>query len=570
MKATSIFCPKLFTSLKGYNKEKLFHDVIAGIIVGVVAIPLAIAFGISSGVGPTEGLITAIIAGFIISAFGGSKVQIGGPTGAFIVIVYGIIQQHGLAGLLIATIMAGILLIIMGLFKLGNVIKFVPYPVIIGFTAGIALTIFTTQMNDFFGLGINDAPADFVHKWICYAQHWQNINWWAFGIGLVSLALIIATPFVSKKIPGSLVAIVVMTLAAWLLKTYGGVSSITTIGDLYTLPNGIPAPHLPTLELAEGQTLLSLIQDLFPSAFTIAMLGAIESLLSAMVADGVIGDRHNSNTELIAQGLANVVVPFFGGLPATGAIARTMTNINNGGRTPIAGIVHAVVLLMVLLFLGSLVGMIPMACLAGVLIMVSYNMSGWRSLLWMAHAPKSDFVVMIVTFVLTVIFNLTVAIEVGLLLALLLFIKRTNEATVIRSFSNELDPTKNNDVRLHGEDLEMLHIPHHTDVYEIDGPYFFGIANKFDEISRSIGHNGLKVRIIRMRKVSFIDSTGIHNLEQLYLRSKHCGIQLVLSGVNKHVFHTLEKAGMVHLIGRENIRDHINGALARAEEIVGE
>ena len=565
-----VFAPKLFTGMRGYNKERFLQDAVAGIIVGIVAIPLAIAFGISSGVGPTEGLITAIIAGFIISAFGGSKVQIGGPTGAFIVIIYGIIQQHGLAGLLIATIMAGILLIIMGVFQLGNVIKFVPYPVIIGFTAGIAVTIFTTQMNDLFGLGITDAPADFIHKWMCYAEHWQDVNWWAFGIGILSLALIIATPFVSKKIPGSLVAIVVMTLAAWLLKRFAGVEGITTIADLYTLPHGIPAPHLPSLDLAEGQTLLSLVQDLFPSAFTIAMLGAIESLLSAMVADGVIGDKHNSNTELIAQGVANVVVPFFGGIPATGAIARTMTNINNGGRTPVAGIVHAIVLLLVLLFLGELVGMIPMACLAGVLVMVSYNMSGWRSFLWMAHAPKSDFIVMLVTFVLTVIFNLTVAIEVGLLLAVILFIKRTNEATVIRSFSHELDPSKNNDVRLHGDDLAMLHIPHHTDVYEIDGPYFFGIANKFDEISRRIGQDDLKVRIIRMRKVSFIDSTGIHNLEQLYLRSKHCGIQLVLSGVNHHVFHTLEKAGLVEMIGRQNIRDHINGALSRAAELVGE
>ena len=313
-----------------------------------------------------------------------------------------------------------------------------------------------------------------------------------------------------------------------------------------------------------------LVQDLFPAAFTIAMLGAIESLLSAMVADGVIGDQHNSNTELIAQGVANVVVPFFGGIPATGAIARTMTNINNGGRTPVAGIIHAVVLLLVLLFLGTLVGMIPMACLAGVLVMVSYNMSGWRSFLWLAKAPKSDCLVMLVTFVLTVIFNLTIAIEVGLLLAVILFIKRTNEATVIRTFSDELDPSKNNDIRLHGDDLEMLHIPQHTEVYEIDGPYFFGIANKFEDISRRIGMDGQKVRIIRMRKVSFIDSTGIHNLEQLYQRTQSCGIQLVLSGVNHHVFHALEKAGVVKLIGRENIRDHINGALARAAEIVGE
>ena len=341
-----VFCPKLFTTLRSYTKERFLEDALAGWIVAIVAIPLAIAFGISSGVGPTEGLVTAIIAGFIISALGGSRVQIGGPTGAFIVIVYGIIQQHGLTGLLIATIMAGILLILMGLFKLGNVIKFVPYPVIIGFTAGIAVTIFSTQMNDLFGMGIKDAPADFIHKWICYFQHIEDINWWAFAVGILSLLIIVFSSKINKKIPGSLVAIVLMTLVVWLLRKYGGITSITTIGDLYTLPNGMPAPQLPEIDLADGQTLIKLVQDLFPSAFTIAMLGAIESLLSAMVADGVIGDKHNSNTELIAQGVANVVTPFFGGIPATGAIARTMANINNGGRTPVAGIVHAAMLLL--------------------------------------------------------------------------------------------------------------------------------------------------------------------------------------------------------------------------------
>ena len=562
-----VFRPKLFSTLRSYSKEKFLQDLLAGWIVAVVAIPLAIAFGISSGVGPTEGLVTAIIAGFIISAFGGSKVQIGGPTGAFIVIIYGIIQQHGLTGLLIATIMAGILLIFMGLFKLGNVIKFVPYPVIIGFTAGIAVTIFTTQMNDLFGMGIEDAPADFISKWICYFEHLRDINWWAFAVGIASLLIIIFSTKINKKIPGSLVAIVLMTLLVWLLRKYGGVNSIVTIGDLYTLPSGMPAPHFPALELKEGQTLIQLVQDLFPSAFTIAMLGAIESLLSAMVADGVIGDKHNSNTELIAQGLANVVTPFFGGIPATGAIARTMANINNGGRTPVAGIVHAAMLLLVLICFGPLVGMIPMACLAGVLLVVSYNMAGIRSVVSLAKAPKSDFIVMIVTFVLTVIFDLTIAIEIGLLLAVILFLKRTNEATVIRSFSDEIDPTLQNDIRLHGNDLEMLHIPAQTEVFEIDGPYFFGIANKFDELSQRIGEDQ-KVRILRMRKVSFIDSTGIHNLEQLYLRSQRCGMTLVLSGVNERVFQTLDKAGLVQLIGRQNIRDHINGALARAEEIV--
>lgn len=563
-----VFRPKLFETLRGYTKQRLLQDALAGWIVGVIAIPLAIAFGIASGVGPAEGLITAIIAGFIISAFGGSKVQIGGPTGAFIVIIYGIIQQHGLTGLLIATIMAGILLILMGVFKLGNIIKFVPYPVIVGFTAGIALTIFSTQMNDLFGMNIQGVPADFIDKWVCYAEHIKDINWWAFAVGAVSLAILIFLPRLSKKIPASLVAIIVMTLITWLLRRFAGVDSILTIGDLYTIPSGIPAPHLPSFELADGETFWSLVKSLFPAAFTIALLGAIESLLSAMVADGVIGDRHNSNTELIAQGMANVVVPFFGGIPATGAIARTMANINNGGKTPVAGIVHALLLLAVLLFFGPLVALIPMACLAGILIMVSYNMSEFRSIMWLAKNPKSDFIVMLVTFILTVLFDLTIAIEVGLLLAIILFLKRTNESTTVQSFTNELDPTHNNDIQLHGQDLESLKIPPFTEVYEIDGPYFFGIANKFDDISRRTHSGEQKVRVIRMRKVSFIDSTGIHNLEQLHLRLQRDGIQLVLSGVNEKVFQTLDKAGLVNKIGRENVLSHINAALARAAELV--
>lgn len=563
-----VFRPKLFSTLRSYNKQRLAQDTIAGMIVGIVAIPLAIAFGISSGVGPTEGLVTAIIAGFLISAFGGSQVQIGGPTGAFIVIIYGIIQQHGLAGLLIATIMAGILLIMMGLFKLGNIIKFVPYPVIVGFTAGIAVTIFSTQMNDLFGMQLENIPADFVQKWIYYFQNLGSVNWYALAVGIVSILIIVFSTKIHKKIPGSLVAIVLMTFIVWLLSKLGVQTGVTTISDLYELPQGMPAPKMPALNLEEGQTFFGLVQELFPAAFTIAMLGAIESLLSAMVADGVIGDKHNSNTELIAQGVANVVTPFFGGIPATGAIARTMTNINNGGRTPIAGIVHALMLLLVLLFFGPLVGMIPMACLAGVLIVVSYNMSEWRSIVALAKAPKSDFIVMAVTFVLTIIFDLTIAIEIGLLLAIILFIKRTNEATVIRAFTGEIDPAQQTDIRLNGNDLDKLHIPPYTEVYEIDGPYFFGIANKFDDISQRIGVDGQRVRILRMRKVSFIDSTGIHNLEQLYQRSQRCGLTLVLSGVNENVFNTLEKAGLVKLIGRENIRNHINGALARAEEIV--
>lgn len=563
---SSIFRPQLFSCLKDYSPALLLKDSIAGVIVGIVAIPLAIAFGIASGAGPAEGLVTAIVAGFVIAAFGGTKTQIGGPTGAFIVIIYGIIQAHGLGGLMLATLMAGIILVIIGSFKLGGIIKFVPYPIIIGFTAGIALTIFSTQMNDLFGMDIPKVPADFIHKWLCYFRHIRDISWTVCGVGILSLLVIILVPRISRKIPSSLVAIVLITLLVWVLKRFGLASDVKTISDLYTLPHGIPVPHLPALTVGEGENWWTLVQDLFPSACTIALLGAIESLLSAMVADGVTGDRHDSNTELIAQGIANICTPFFGGIPATGAIARTMANINNGGKTPVAGIVHTIVLLLVLLFMGDLVGMIPMACLAAVLIMVSYNMSGWRSFLWLARNPKSDFAVMLITFVLTVLFNLTVAIGVGLLLAIALFLKRTNEATVIRTFSDELDPSKNNDVWI--DDLKMLRIPEHTEIYEIDGPYFFGIANKFDEISRTVGKKGQKVRIIRMRKVSFIDSTGLHNLEQLYLRTKSCGVQLVLSGVNHHVYATLEKAGLVSQIGKENIRNHINGALERAGEIV--
>ena len=563
-----VFAPKLFSVLKKYNKAQLGQDALAGIIVGIVAIPLAIAFGISSGVGPTEGLVTAIIAGLLISVFGGSKVQIGGPTGAFIVIIYGIIQQYGLTGLMIATVMAGLLLIMMGVAHLGSVIKFVPYPVIVGFTAGIALTIFSTQMNDFFGLGLRDVPANFVDKWIYYAQHF-DVNWWALGIGLFSLAVCICMPMLTKRIPGSLAAIVLATLAVWLLKRFApetwGLASLTTISDLYELPHGIPAPHMPTLELAEGESFFTLIQKLFPSAFTIAMLGAIESLLSAMVADGVIGDKHNSNTELIAQGVANVVVPFFGGIPATGAIARTMTNINNGGRTPVAGIIHAVVLLLVLLFLGELVGMIPMACLAAVLIMVAYSMSGWKTIAGLIKHPTRDLWVLLITFLLTVIFDLTVAIEVGILLALVLFLMRTNEQTHIRTFNKEIDPNEDTDIQMN---LEHLTIPEGVEVYEIDGPYFFGIANRFDDIMSHVSGEKCPIRIIRMRKVPFVDSTAMHNLSMLIQRSHREGMTIILSGVKTHVLHQLQTYGIEQEMNPENICSNIHEALKRANELL--
>ncbi|MBQ8581616.1 MAG: sulfate permease [Alistipes sp.] len=550
------FQPKLLSCLKHYNKETFSRDVMAGIIVGIVAIPLAIAFGIASGVGPTEGLVTAIIAGLLISIFGGSKVQIGGPTGAFIVIIYGIIQQFGLGGLAIATIMAGIILIVMGLCKLGTIIKFMPYPIIIGFTGGIAITIFSTQMNDLFGLGLSDVPANFIDKWICYFQHLNQINWWAFGVGILSILIICYTPKISKKIPGSLAAIVLMTLICWLLKQFAGVDSIKTIGDLYELPSGLPSLTMPDLS---ALTSFESIQQLLPVAFTIAMLGAIESLLSAMVADGVIGDRHNSNTELIGQGIANVVVPFFGGIPATGAIARTMANINNGGRTPIAGVVHTVVLLMVLLFLGGLVGAIPMPCLAGVLIMVSYNMSGWRTIRSMCRQEKSNVLVLFTTLFLTVIFDLTIAIEVGLVMAIVLFMKRIMENTHISVLHNELE------VHHDGERDERLTIPAHTEVYEIDGPFFFGIATKFEEMARM--RDAEPIRIVRMRKVSFIDATGLHNLEIFVTASLQQGQKVILSGVNESVYREIERGGIVEMVGKENVLDHIHKAIKRAEEL---
>ena len=563
-----VFSPKLFSTLRTYTRAQFAQDALAGIIVGIVAIPLAIAFGISSGVGPTEGLVTAIIAGLLISIFGGSKVQIGGPTGAFIVIIYGIIQQYGLSGLMIATVMAGILLILMGMAHLGSVIKFVPYPVIVGFTAGIAVTIFSTQMNDFFGLGLTDVPANFVDKWIYYAKHF-DINAWAVVIGAFSLLVCILMPKITKRIPGSLAAIILATAGVWALKEFApeswGIASLQTISDLYELPHGIPAPHVPSLDLAEGESIFTLIQKLFPSAFTIAMLGAIESLLSAMVADGVIGDKHNSNTELIAQGVANVVVPFFGGIPATGASARTMTNINNGGRTPIAGIIHAAVLLLVLLFLGQLVGMIPMACLAAVLIMVAYSMSGWKTIVGSFKHRNRDFWVLMITFFLTVIFDLTVAIEVGILLALVLFLMRTNEATHIRTFHNEIDPNEDTEVQYN---LEHLTIPEGVEVYEIDGPYFFGIANRFDEIMSHVSGKEYPIRIIRMRKVPFVDSTAMHNLSMLIQRSHKEGLTIILSGVNDHVHKQLLIGGIEQQMDPHNICANIHFALRRAEDII--
>ncbi|MBQ7823374.1 MAG: sulfate permease [Bacteroidaceae bacterium] len=553
------FQPKLFSALKNFSKEKFFADLMAGIIVGIVALPLAIAFGIASGVSPEKGLITAIIGGFIVSFLGGSSVQIGGPTGAFIVIVFGIIQTFGIEGLVIATFIAGLILVLMGVFHLGTIIRFIPYPIVVGFTSGIALTIFTTQIKDLFGLSMEKVPADFISKWIAYFENFGSINIWATAVGIISILLIAITPKFSKRIPGSLVAIIIMTIAVYILKNYFGITGIETIGDRFEINASLPDPEPLKFNIET-------INLLLPSAFTIAILGAIESLLSATVADGVTGDRHNSNTELIAQGAANIIVPIFGGIPVTGAIARTMTNINNGGRTPVAGIIHAVVLLLILLFLGPLTKHIPMACLAGVLVIVSYNMSEWRTFKSLLKNPKSDVTVLLITLFLTVIFNLTIAIEIGLLLAILLFLRRVMDTTNISVLRNELDLDKGNDQKTAND---KLNIAQGVEVYEIDGPFFFGIANKFDEQMRNIGDRPL-IRIIRMRKVPFIDSTGLHNFEIFFRSSQQEGIHIILSGVIPSVRATLEKAGLDKYIGEENIFDYINGAVAKANELASQ
>ena len=550
------FSPKIVSALRHYSAARFKSDLIAGIVVGIVALPLAIAFGIASGVSPTVGLTTAIIGGFIVSALGGNSVQIGGPTGAFIIIVYSIIQQYGLEGLGVATFMAGVMLVGMGLFHLGTVIKFIPYPIVVGFTAGIALTIFSTQINDFFGLGLADVPGAFISKWGVYFEHIGDISWTTLAVGAVSLAIIVLTPRISKRLPGALMAIVVVTAGVALLHSLFPDFAVETIGDRFgDMETDLPAPQAFAWDM-------EVINSLMPWAFTIAVLAAIESLLSATVADGVTGSHTNSNTELIGQGAANMVVPFFGGIPVTGAIARTMTNISNGGRTPVAGVVHAVVLLLIFLFAMPLINHVPMACLAAVLIVVAYNMSGWRTVKAILKTPKSDVTVMIVTFLLTVILDLTIAIELGLLLAILLFLRRVMENTAIHRFGEQIDIADGQETTQH----EILNLEQGVEVYEIDGPFFFGVATKFDEMMRSMGDKPL-VRILRMRKVPFIDSTAIHNLEILIKSSQREGIHVVLSGVRHNVHLSLEKSGIEELVGKDHICDHITKAVVVANNL---
>lgn len=589
MKLGVHYHPRFFHCLRGYNSQKFGQDLLAGLIVGIVALPLAIAFGIASGVTPEKGIITAIVAGFIISLLGGTKVQIGGPTGAFIVIIYGIVTNpaYGESGLIVATLMAGVLLLLMGAFKLGTVIKFIPYPIIIGFTAGIAVTIFTTQMGDVFGLKqavidpvtgqavIDQAtgevlmaplktPGDFIGKWICYFENAQTFNLWNFAMAILSIIIIIFSPKMLRKIPGlnkipgSLYAIIVVTVIVLVMKNQFGITGIDTIGDRFQIQAQLPKMQVPSITW-------EMIQQLAPIAFTIAILGAIESLLSAAVADGVISDRHHSNTELVAQGVANIVSPLFGGIPATGAIARTMTNINNGGRTPVAGIVHAIVLLFILLFLMPLANYIPMACLAGVLVIVSYNMSGWRTFRALMKDPKGDVSVLIVTFLLTIIFDLTVAIEFGIVMSCLILFKRMAATSHVHAFHGDaIHANDDSDI----ENKEDIIVPTGVQIYEIDGPFFFGIANKFEELSAAFDHEKPIVRIIRMRHVPFIDATGIHNLEIFVQKSLDQQIPIILSGVCPEVKAVLERVRLFDTIGRENIFGHINNALKRSKEFI--
>ena len=553
------FQPTLFQTFKNYNKEKFLADLMSGLIVGVVALPLAIAFGIASGVTPEKGIFTAIIAGFIISFLGGSTVQIGGPTGAFIVIVYGIVEQYGVQGLAIATVLAGVMLVVMGFLKLGSIIKFVPYPIVVGFTSGIALTIFSTQIKDFFGLTTPNLPSGFIDKWGIYFQNFSSVNWWVTIIAVVSVLIIILTPRVSRRVPGSLIAIILMSVVVYFLRNYANIEEIETIGDRFNIQSELP-------QIKEIAINLESIRLLFPSAFTIAMLCAIESLLSATVADGVTGKKHNSNMELIAQGAANIITPFFGGIPATGAIARTMTNINNGGRTPVAGIIHSIVLLLIVLFLGDLTKHIPMACLAGILVVVAYNMSEWRTFVSLMKQSRSTQAILLTTFLLTVIIDLTVAISVGLLLAIFAFLKRMNEYTEISHSTGELKIESDSEVRHEGAEEEKLLLPDSVEVYEIRGPFFFGVANKFDEKMRNIGEHH-KIRIIRMRKVPFIDSTGLNNLEALIKNSIKEKIHVILSGVRESVREQINKTNIPELIGEEYICSDIQLAVEKAVEL---
>lgn len=551
-----MFKPKLFDTLKNYNRHQFGKDVMAGLIVGIVALPLAIAFAIASGVSPEKGLYTAVIAGFIISAMGGSRVQIGGPTGAFIVIVYGIVQVHGVNGLIIATFMAGVMLIIMGFARLGSVIKFIPHPLIIGFTSGIAILIFSSQIKDFFGLKMGAVPADFLDKWKSYIESFGSVNIYAVAIAAATVVIILLWPKVTHKIPGSLIAILVTTAAMQILHL-----PVDTIGSRYgSIPSSLPMPVIPHVDFAT-------IKNLIQPAFTIALLGGIESLLSAVVSDGMIGGSHKSNMELIAQGTANIFSSIFGGIPATGAIARTATNVKNGGRTPVAGIVHAITLLLIMLFIGKWAALIPMATLAGILVVVAYHMSEWESFVSVFKGPRSDVAVLLTTFLLTVLVDLTVAIEIGMVLAVFLFMRKMIKFSDVSILTKDIDDNGN------GKDKEAIGnfvIPENVEVFEITGPLFFGAAYKFKDAMRFI-EKPPKVLIIRMRQVPIIDATGIRTLEEVYKESKHRGTKLILSEVHsQQVMKELQDARLLFSIGKANVTDTFSKSLERSRMILSE
>ena len=548
--------PKFFTTIQDYNREQFTRDLIAGVIVGVVALPLAIAFAIASGLPPERGLYTAIVAGFLISLLGGSRVQIGGPTGAFVVIVSGIVQQHGVDGLVIATLMAGFILVGFGLLRLGAAIKFIPYPVTIGFTSGIALIIFSSQIRDLLGLEMQSVPSQFLPKWDAYARAFDTVNPWALVVAVATLAIIIVWPRISTRVPGPFVALIVTTVMAQLLHL-----PVETIGARFgAIHAGLPMPAIPHLSL-------SVLQSLAGPAFTIALLAAIESLLSAVVADGMIGGRHRSNMELIAQGVANIASPIFGGMPATGAIARTATNVKNGGRTPVAGITHAVTLLLITLFFGRLAALIPLATLAAILVVVAFHMSEWRTFVSEFRAPKSDVAVLLTTFLLTVLWDLTVAIEIGMVLAAFLFMRRMAEVTNISVLTHEFtDPV--DDFERDPNAVRRRAIPDGVQVYEITGPFFFGAAEMFkDRVGRIAGKP--KVLIVRLRHVPAIDSTGLHALREFIHRSRREGMHVILSDVHAQPVVALERSGLYDELGEPNIHGNVDDALNRAREVLG-
>ena len=558
-----VFSPKFFHLFKKgrYNRERFVADLIAGVVVGIIALPLAIAFGIASGVSPQQGLITAIVAGFLVSVFGGSRFLIGGPTGAFIVIVSSIVGQYGIQGLTIATIMAGIILIAMGVCKLGAVFKFIPYPIVVGFTSGIALTIFSTQMKDFFGFSGITVPSGFIPEWGCYLSNLGSISLTETALSFGCLLVIIAwNRWGFKKIPGSLIALIVGTAVSVVLSKCG-VVQFATIGSKFPeLAEGLPLPK-PVAPAMDFNT----VKNLVSPAFTIAILCAIESLLAAMVADGVTGKQHDSNTELIGQGIANIITPLFGGIPATGALARTMASINNGARTSVAGIVHAVVLLLIYLFLMPYAVYIPLGCLAAILVVVAWNMSEWRSFRYLLRGDKADIAVLLITFFLTVIVDLTVGIEVGIVLAIVMFVRRMMQSSSIEVIDNDRIAATEDDELASKDDIEMLDIHKGVEVYEINGPYFFGLASRSEQFERR--NKDTVVRIIRMRKVPFIDSTGVRNLGNLIDMAHKRGVKVLLSGVNDSVLSTLHKFGVDSKIGKENIYPNIFPALEAANSL---